>query len=41
VSFVDTPLGCYEETRFASREEMIRQVLAAYEPAGPPVGAGR
>ena len=24
VNFVDNPLGCYEESRFASREEMIR-----------------
>jgi 2,4-dienoyl-CoA reductase-like NADH-dependent reductase (Old Yellow Enzyme family) len=29
------PVGCYEESRFDSREEMVRQALAVYE---PPVG---
>ena len=29
---VVNPLGCYEPKRFASREEMIDQVLSVYEP---------
>jgi len=33
VNFIEMPLGCYEESRFASREEMTRQLLAAFEPA--------
>jgi 2,4-dienoyl-CoA reductase-like NADH-dependent reductase (Old Yellow Enzyme family) len=32
-SFIDSPLGCYEETRFASREEMVREILAVYDEA--------
>jgi 2,4-dienoyl-CoA reductase (NADPH2) len=27
------PLGCYDERRFASREEMIAQVLSVYRPS--------
>ena len=33
VNFIEMPLGCYEESRFASREEMTRQLLAAFDPA--------
>jgi 2,4-dienoyl-CoA reductase (NADPH2) len=33
-NFIENPLGCYEESRFGSREEMIRQILSVYEPAG-------
>ena len=29
-NFLENPLGCYDETRFDSREEMIAQVLAIY-----------
>ncbi len=30
VNFVDNPLGCYDERRFSSREEMIRQIFSVY-----------
>ena len=30
-NFVELPLGCYDERRFSSREEMIRQVLSIYD----------
>jgi 2,4-dienoyl-CoA reductase (NADPH2) len=33
VNVLENPLGCYEESRFASREEMLRQILSVYEPA--------
>jgi 2,4-dienoyl-CoA reductase-like NADH-dependent reductase (Old Yellow Enzyme family) len=33
-NFIENPLGCYEESRFDSREEMVRQILSVYEPAG-------
>jgi 2,4-dienoyl-CoA reductase-like NADH-dependent reductase (Old Yellow Enzyme family) len=33
VNVVEHPLGCYEESRFASREEMVRQIMSVYEPA--------
>ncbi len=29
-NFVENPLGCYEESRFDSREEMLAQILSAY-----------
>jgi 2,4-dienoyl-CoA reductase (NADPH2) len=29
---VEHPLGCYEESRFASREEMLAQVMSVFEP---------
>ena len=32
-NFLENPLGCYDETRFDSREEMVRQILSVY--AGP------
>jgi 2,4-dienoyl-CoA reductase-like NADH-dependent reductase (Old Yellow Enzyme family) len=31
VNFVENPLGCYDETRYTSREEMIRDILSVYE----------
>ena len=31
-NFVENPLGCYEEARFDSREEMLAQILSVYEP---------
>jgi 2,4-dienoyl-CoA reductase-like NADH-dependent reductase (Old Yellow Enzyme family) len=31
VNAVENPLGCYEESRFESREEMIRQVLSVFD----------
>jgi hypothetical protein len=30
---VENPLGCYEERRFDSREEMLRQIFSVYEEA--------
>ena len=34
--FIENPLGCYDERRFDSREEMVRQILSIYEPYAPP-----
>ena len=39
-NFVENPLGCYDESRFDSREEMVRQILSVYEqPAAVEVAA--
>ena len=35
------PLGCYEEKRFESHEEMIRQVMSVYEPSVADSGGPR
>lgn len=32
VNTLQNPLGCYEESRFASREEMIQQVMSVFDP---------
>jgi 2,4-dienoyl-CoA reductase (NADPH2) len=32
VNTLQNPLGCYEESRFASREDMIRQVMSVFDP---------
>jgi 2,4-dienoyl-CoA reductase (NADPH2) len=32
VNAVENPVGCYDETRFGSREEMVRQILAVFDP---------
>jgi 2,4-dienoyl-CoA reductase-like NADH-dependent reductase (Old Yellow Enzyme family) len=33
-NFIENPLGCYDESRFESREEMVRQIMSVYaEPA--------
>jgi 2,4-dienoyl-CoA reductase-like NADH-dependent reductase (Old Yellow Enzyme family) len=37
VNVLENPLGCYDETRFSSREEMIEQIMSVYQP--PPFGA--
>jgi 2,4-dienoyl-CoA reductase (NADPH2) len=29
---VEHPLGCYEESRFASRDEMLAQVMSVFSP---------
>jgi 2,4-dienoyl-CoA reductase-like NADH-dependent reductase (Old Yellow Enzyme family) len=34
---LENPLGCYDESRFASREEMVAQVLSVFEPDPAPV----
>lgn len=33
VNVLENPLGCYEEARFDSREDMIRQIMSVFEPA--------
>jgi 2,4-dienoyl-CoA reductase (NADPH2) len=42
INQVENPLGCYEESRFASHEEMVKQIMSVYDPppfveAGTPV----
>jgi 2,4-dienoyl-CoA reductase (NADPH2) len=32
VNVVENPLGCYDETRFPSREAMIAQIMSVYDP---------
>jgi hypothetical protein len=29
---IANPLGCYEESRFDSREDMIAQIMSVFEP---------
>ncbi|MDX1981264.1 MAG: NADH:flavin oxidoreductase [Bryobacteraceae bacterium] len=33
VNVIENPLGCYEESRFASREEMIARIMSVFDPA--------
>jgi 2,4-dienoyl-CoA reductase (NADPH2) len=33
VNVLENPIGCYEESRFPSREAMIREILSVFEPA--------
>lgn len=33
VNVIENPLGCYEESRFGSREEMIAQIMSVFDPA--------
>jgi 2,4-dienoyl-CoA reductase (NADPH2) len=33
VNVVENPLGCYDETRFDSRDEMIQQIMSVYQTA--------
>ena len=41
VNVVENPLGCYDETRFDTREEMVREIMSVFQPdaftAGVPV----
>ena len=30
-AFVENPLGCYDERRYGSRDEMIREILSVYD----------
>ena len=30
---VEHPLGCYEESRFSSREEMLAQIMSVFQPS--------
>ena len=39
VNVLENPLGCYEESRFASRDEMIRQILSVFDP--PPFASAQ
>ena len=32
VNVVENPLGCYDETRFTSREAMVAQIMSVYSP---------
>src|SRR5881409_3685048 len=32
INQVENPLGCYEERRFDSHEEMVREILSVYDP---------
>jgi 2,4-dienoyl-CoA reductase-like NADH-dependent reductase (Old Yellow Enzyme family) len=32
-AFLENPLGCYEQSRYGSREEMIREIFSVYEEA--------
>jgi 2,4-dienoyl-CoA reductase-like NADH-dependent reductase (Old Yellow Enzyme family) len=38
MNVVENPLGCYDETRFASRDQMIRRIMSVFEP--PPSSPG-
>jgi 2,4-dienoyl-CoA reductase (NADPH2) len=31
VNFVENPLGCYDETRYDSREQMIEEIMSVYD----------
>ena len=31
VNVIENPLGCYEEVRFGSREEMVRQIMSVFD----------
>jgi len=32
VNVIENPLGCYEQSRFASREEMVKAILSVFDP---------
>jgi len=32
VNVVENPIGCYEQSRFPSREEMVRQIMSVFDP---------
>ena len=32
VNVIENPLGCYEESRFGSREEMVREIFSVFDP---------
>ncbi len=36
VNAVENPMGCYDESRYASRDEMIREILTVFEPPAFP-----
>jgi 2,4-dienoyl-CoA reductase (NADPH2) len=32
INGLENPLGCYDQSRYSSREEMVREILSVYEP---------
>jgi 2,4-dienoyl-CoA reductase (NADPH2) len=36
INFVENPLGCYEEARYDSRDEMVRHILSVFRGAPLP-----
>lgn len=32
INAVENPLGCYDQTRFTSRDEMVREIMSVFEP---------
>jgi 2,4-dienoyl-CoA reductase-like NADH-dependent reductase (Old Yellow Enzyme family) len=32
INALETPLGCYDESRYESREEMVREILSVFDP---------
>jgi 2,4-dienoyl-CoA reductase-like NADH-dependent reductase (Old Yellow Enzyme family) len=32
INQLENPLGCYDESRFASRDDMVREILSVYDP---------
>ena len=32
-NLLENPLGCYDESRYASRDEMLREVYSVFDPA--------
>jgi hypothetical protein len=34
---IENPLGCYEESRFPSRDAMVAQIMSVFDP--PPFAA--
>jgi len=35
VNVLQNPIGCYEESRFDSREQMIHEIMSVFDP--PPL----
>lgn len=40
VNAPENPLGCYDESRFSSHEEMVAQIMSVFQPAPFPAAAG-
>ena len=38
---LEHPIGCYDESRYDSREEMIREIFSVFEPVAGPVPQAR
>ena len=41
VNVIENPLGCYDESRFTSHEQMVAQIMSVYAPADPAHSASR